>query len=144
MSLIHLRPFFLFVCFCFILFCLSRITFAGWTAQKTTCSSTVNPFIQGDSWEEWNWDTGGEYCFVCAKLLAKSIAQKSTSGQSASSAQLGPDPRNPVLPSVPSVHPSSEHFLHAVGVHETIPAPLARFVWGKAFYRMCLYMLLPR
>lgn len=60
-----------------------------------------------------------------------SIAQRSTSGQSASSAQLGPeagDPRNPVLPSVPSVHHGSERFLHAVGVHETVPAPLARLV----------------
>lgn len=52
-------------------FCLSRIICAGWKAQKTTCRSTVNPFLQADFWEEWNWDTGGEHCFVCANSSAQ-------------------------------------------------------------------------
>lgn len=76
----------------------------------------------------------------------KSIAQKSTPGLLASPAQHGPeddDPRGPGLSSVPSVQPSSEHFLHAVNIHEMVPALLAKFLWGKAFYRTCLCKLVP-
>lgn len=76
-------------------FCLSRITCGGWKAQKTACRSTVNPFLQIFGKNETGTQMGS--IALCVQThQPKSIAQKSVSGQSASSAQLGPDPINPV------------------------------------------------
>jgi len=61
----------------------------------------------------------------------ETITQKTTARPLAPLAWRGPeagDPRDPVLSCAPSAQPSSEHFLHAVDIHEMVPALLANFI----------------
>lgn len=127
----------------FFSFFLSRVTCAGWKAQKPACRSTISPFLQSDIWEEWNWDTGEEHCFVCANSSAQEHCSEEHIWTVSIFSTTWARPKKSCLSFCPFSAPQLWTLFTCNGRTQNHPAPLARLVWGKAFYRMCLYKLLP-